>query len=297
MPEPQPDSPRPLFGQPGRSSIWAVDFPGEEDTPSQGITFDLPSSHFTAVCHLDGELELDFEGRVHHFESAPGFVFTKTDLRGGIVAPGDRFQGIIIGFQQSVIQSTFESTRPGLHPELRKILFKTGTSSPVGCPLPTLIVERWIPDLRNSPVTGPAASFWFEAKVREFLALACVHNEQPREDFFCSRQKNLARNRTEQTKAFLANHLDDPLDLEALASHVGCSRHYLSRTFSEYTGSTISQYLRRLRIERAAELLASGRFNVTEAAFEVGYQSLSHFSKAFQLEKGCLPSKFDFRAA
>ena len=56
---------------------------------------------------------------------------------------------------------------------------------------------------------------------------------------------------------------------------------------------TISQYVRKLRIETAAELIVSGQCNVSEAAVEVGYQSLSHFSKAFQQVKGCLPSKYE----
>ncbi|PYJ87575.1 MAG: AraC family transcriptional regulator, partial [Verrucomicrobia bacterium] len=43
------------------------------------------------------------------------------------------------------------------------------------------------------------------------------------------------------------------------------------------------------RMERAAELLRSGRYNVTEAATEVGYASLSHFSKAFCETIGCCP--------
>ena len=42
-------------------------------------------------------------------------------------------------------------------------------------------------------------------------------------------------------------------------------------------------------MERAAELLRSGRYNVTEAATEVGYSSLSHFSKAFCETIGCCP--------
>jgi len=56
---------------------------------------------------------------------------------------------------------------------------------------------------------------------------------------------------------------------------------------------TLSQYLRKRRIERAADLIVTGRCNVSEAAIEVGYRSMSHFSKAFQKEKGCLPSKFE----
>ena len=55
---------------------------------------------------------------------------------------------------------------------------------------------------------------------------------------------------------------------------------------------TIPQYVRQIRVERAAELLLEGRHNVTEAAMEVGYSSLSHFSKAFCTTIGCCPALF-----
>ncbi len=55
---------------------------------------------------------------------------------------------------------------------------------------------------------------------------------------------------------------------------------------------TIPQYLRKLRMERAAELLRGGKHNVTEAALEVGYSSLSHFSQAFCQIMGCCPGLY-----
>ena len=51
-------------------------------------------------------------------------------------------------------------------------------------------------------------------------------------------------------------------------------------------------WLRRERIEKAAALLSSGKCNVSEAALEVGYQSFSHFSRAFFEEKGIQPSRW-----
>jgi AraC-like DNA-binding protein len=45
-------------------------------------------------------------------------------------------------------------------------------------------------------------------------------------------------------------------------------------------------------MERAAELLRSGKFNVTEAALEVGYSSMSHFSQAFCQTMGCCPNLY-----
>src|SRR6185295_15192195 len=92
--------------------------------------------------------------------------------------------------------------------------------------------------------------------------------------------------------AILRRNLTGTPPLEAIAREVGCSPFYLSRTFSKETGQTIPQYVRQLRMEKAAELLKTGKFNVTEAALEVGYNSLSHFSQAFHQTFGCCPGLY-----
>src|SRR5207253_689610 len=115
------------------------------------------------------------------------------------------------------------------------------------------------------------------------------HHQFVTPEFFCMRQKRVARDRVERTKELLARDLANPPTLEMLGQEVGCSPFYLSRIFSREVGLTIPQYLRNIRMERAAELLRSGRYNVSEAAVEVGYSSLSHFSKAFCETIGCCP--------
>ena len=97
--------------------------------------------------------------------------------------------------------------------------------------------------------------------------------------------------------ALLRNHLVEPLSLEDIGREVGCSPFHLSRTFSREAGMSIPQYLRKLRMERAAELLQSGRYNVTEAAMEVGYSSLSHFSQCFCQTMGCCPGLYPSKRA
>lgn len=93
-------------------------------------------------------------------------------------------------------------------------------------------------------------------------------------------------------KSFLQDHLDEPLSLAKLSALLGCGGHYLSRLFTTHEHLSLTHYLRRIRIERAAQLLEKGRLNVSEAALEVGYQSLSHFTKAFSAEKGTTPSAY-----
>src|SRR5207253_2467852 len=90
------------------------------------------------------------------------------------------------------------------------------------------------------------------------------HHQLVTLEFFCMRQKRVARDRVERTKELLGRDLANPPSLEMLGQEVGCSPFYLSRIFSREVGLTIPQYLRNIRMERAAELLRSGRFNVTE---------------------------------
>jgi AraC-like DNA-binding protein len=102
------------------------------------------------------------------------------------------------------------------------------------------------------------------------------------------------RPRIDAATVWLREHFREDLDLLAVARHVGCAPHYLSRLYKQHSGKTLSRKLREIRIDRAAALLRDGSCNVTEAALEVGYSSLSHFTKAFVAEKGVRPS--DWRA-
>jgi AraC family transcriptional regulator len=132
---------------------------------------------------------------------------------------------------------------------------------------------------------------WHDFTVRKELFFIA----HPDQELFCHRQQRLSLERIEKVAALLRNRLANPPSLEEIGQNAGCSPFHLSRTFSAATGMTIPQYIRRLRMERAAELLRSGWFNVTEAALEVGYSSLSHFSQVFHETFGCCPGLYPLR--
>jgi AraC family transcriptional regulator len=149
--------------------------------------------------------------------------------------------------------------------------------------------------LRHPPVFAPARRIWFASRA---LELAARFFFLPAEgELFCSRAKRTGRERVQRAQAILRDRLREPPTLEELAREMGCSHFYLSRIFSQEAGMTIQQYLRHVRLERAAELLRTGRCNVTEAAFEVGYNSLSHFSTAFHQTFGCCPGLYPIRSS
>lgn len=149
--------------------------------------------------------------------------------------------------------------------------------------------------LAEPPVNAaaPAGRMWYEAKILELVSLLLFAPiVTPPEEMFCDRQKRINRERIEEVCSILARDLENPPTLEMLAKEVGCGEFHLSRTFSQHVGRTVPQYLRQLRLERAAQLLKEGRCNVTEAAMAVGYSSLSHFSKAFWEAYGCCPGLY-----
>jgi AraC-like DNA-binding protein len=82
--------------------------------------------------------------------------------------------------------------------------------------------------------------------------------------------------------------MSPPKKLE-LARRVGLNYNQLIQGFKEMFGVCPFEYLRTIRLEKARDLIASHECNITEAAFNVGYSSLSHFSKTFREEFGINP--------
>ncbi len=200
----------------------------------------------------------------------------------------DHHQFVTVEFSNRHLQQQLADCEADLDPPLRAAIFPEKERSIVSSARPMTPDQRQVvASLLHPPVAKAAQSLWYQSKALELMSHFLFTPKDP--EFFCMRQKRVARDRVERTKELLARDLANPPTLEMLGREVGCSPFYLSRSFSRVVGLTIPQYLRKLRMERAAELLRSGRYNVTEAATEVGYASLSHFSKAFCETIGCCP--------
>ncbi len=150
-------------------------------------------------------------------------------------------------------------------------------------------VKQAVEEIVGGRVDDDFLGGWYQAKALE-IAISVLNPRK--EEFFCERQQRVAHERVEKVKGILSRNLEHPPSLPEISKEVGCSPHYLSRIFSQETGTTISRYLRDLRLDRAAGILKQGKSNVTEAAMEVGYSSLSHFSKAFAGRFGVCPCVF-----
>jgi AraC-like DNA-binding protein len=96
----------------------------------------------------------------------------------------------------------------------------------------------------------------------------------------------------EVLKAYLREHLAEQIRIKHLASLVALSPFYFVRTFKAHVGVPPHQYLTRVRIERASELLGETSLTVTQICHRVGFSSLSHFINTFRRHTGLSPLAF-----
>jgi AraC family transcriptional regulator, regulatory protein of adaptative response / methylphosphotriester-DNA alkyltransferase methyltransferase len=98
----------------------------------------------------------------------------------------------------------------------------------------------------------------------------------------------------EEASRIVEREYADELSLDDIARRVASSRRQLQRAFAEVGRTTFRAYLAKVRMKRAAELLAAGSLPVREVAQRVGYRQPAQFAKAFRRHIGLAPS--DFRA-
>lgn len=91
---------------------------------------------------------------------------------------------------------------------------------------------------------------------------------------------------------YIETHIDVEITLANLSRVSHYSPWHSYRIFREYTGLTPSEYIRCLRLSRAAMRLKAGNVNVAELAYELGYGSVDGFQRAFQRKFGFNPSDY-----
>ncbi|HYG23460.1 MAG TPA: AraC family transcriptional regulator [Verrucomicrobiae bacterium] len=234
-------------------------------------------------------------GRTDFVPGVAGFYYRNNDALKAERKSGERHQFLTVEYARPFLAKHLAGTEATLHPVVRAAVEGKTAESTAGLVTKlTAAQQQIIATLRQPPVYQTAQAVWYQCKALE-LAVTFFMQPPPEEEFFCTRQQRLAQERVEQVIFLLKQDLAEPPSLEELGRQIGCSHFYLSRIFSNHTGKTITQYLRQMRMERAAELLRSGEYNVTEAAMEVGYSSPSHFSQAFHETFGCCPGLYPLK--
>ena len=88
------------------------------------------------------------------------------------------------------------------------------------------------------------------------------------------------------------HYTDELISVSRLSEECGISYDYFRRIFEDFYGCSPIKYINVLKLERAKELLRSGMYTVSEAAFHSGFSDVSHFSRFFKENVGVLPSQY-----
>ncbi len=96
----------------------------------------------------------------------------------------------------------------------------------------------------------------------------------------------------EQIAQFLEYNFDKPLTLQEIADYMGMDKFQLCRRYVKETGKTVMQSLKRLRIQKAKNLLRYSAYSVEQIGMMCGFESASYFIKTFREETGGTPRQY-----
>lgn len=101
-------------------------------------------------------------------------------------------------------------------------------------------------------------------------------------------QKRLIR----EAKKYILDHVYENIGLEELAHALFISPGYLSSIFSKHEPMGVANYINKVKIAEAQQLLRKQRLKVYEVAFQLGYENAGYFAKVFKKYTGCTPKEY-----
>jgi AraC-like DNA-binding protein len=105
-------------------------------------------------------------------------------------------------------------------------------------------------------------------------------------------EKEKATSRIDAIVNFISDNYTEPMKTTTLSRRFGMSESHFSRVFRHGTGRTFTDFVTRLRISRACQLLMQSDAQITTICYDVGFNNLANFNRRFMSVKGMTPSAF-----
>ena len=138
-----------------------------------------------------------------------------------------------------------------------------------------------------------------ELLVRSLLSALLVHvkafttlKPSPGPTFRCDTSKNKHDRLLKHVEEYVKDNLSSHIRCSTIASKLGISTYHLSHLFSKRKGFTLSSFILRCRMEKAADLLRSSLLRVSEISYQVGFEDPNYFAKCFKRHFGGSPSTY-----
>lgn len=88
------------------------------------------------------------------------------------------------------------------------------------------------------------------------------------------------------------NLLNTQLSVESIAALFSVSRSQVYRKIKALTGQTVVEFIRSIRLKQALKLMEERKYNLSEIAYQTGFNSLSYFTRSFKDQYGKAPSEY-----
>lgn len=208
----------------------------------------------------------------------PRGLYHITDL----IPKGGSFHSLLFYFNDDLIQEFLSTVQiKEIHKTPVPEFLKLGAAPSISMFAQSLIQIYQVKGLRDKN--------FLNLKILELLHLINVVVSEKRFTEFLF-QLTLPKKRN--IKTFIENNFDKPLSINDYAYLTGRSVSTFRREFKYQFQTTPKKWLKVKRIEKAIQLIEAKPMTVTDLAYEVGYENISYFIKAFKLETGLSPKQF-----
>lgn len=151
-------------------------------------------------------------------------------------------------------------------------------------------IQRGIDGLKQSYKEAALALYYLPtfSRVQHIRGVPLTADTEQISPFVIEKRQSMI----EQVEAFLQENYHRDLSLEEVAESVHLTPHYFSKLFKKQTGQTFIDYVTRLRIEKAKELLGDEQLNIKEICYDVGYKDPNYFSRVFKKWTNMTPKQY-----
>ncbi|WP_234734758.1 helix-turn-helix transcriptional regulator [Tellurirhabdus bombi] len=247
---------------------------------------------------LDGELDSRFKGLSHELpmrSQTHNLIHTPEAGHQNRIQGGQNLSMLLIGLDKNFFMSSIGHNDPWSEAILNNLEQGRPFSGVKGTQAITPQMRHLIEDIQNCRAVGPMRSLLIQSRVLELVALQI---DQFRTPYAAS--ETMSANEAEKLyhlKAYLETNFLAEHSLHLLSRHCGLNEFKVKKGFKQLFGTTVFNYLRKLRMDYAGQLLRHHSLSIDEVSDRLGYEHSQHFSIAFKKYTGFSPSHYQHRRA